>query len=54
MVVSFTAAKFKPLIFSVSGFALPYAENMFILMIWYDLYLFPAQFYCIILYTQNA
>jgi hypothetical protein len=36
-VVSLTTAKFKPLIFSVSGFALSYAANMFVLMILYDL-----------------
>jgi hypothetical protein len=35
-VVSLTAAKFKPLIFSMSGFALSYAGKMFILMILYD------------------
>jgi hypothetical protein len=32
-VVSFTVAKFKPLIYSMSGFALSYTANMFILMI---------------------
>jgi hypothetical protein len=42
-VVSLTAAKFKPLIFSVSGFALPYATKIVILMILYDLCLFPVQ-----------
>jgi hypothetical protein len=35
-VVSLTAAKFKPLIFSMSGFTLSYTANMFILMILYD------------------
>jgi hypothetical protein len=44
MVVSLTVAKFKLLIFSVSGFALPYAANIVILMIFYDLCLLPAQF----------
>jgi hypothetical protein len=43
-VVSSTAAKFKPLIFSVSGFALAYTVNMFILMILYDFCLLLAQF----------
>jgi hypothetical protein len=32
-VVSLTTAKFKPLIFSMSGFTLSYTANMFILMI---------------------
>jgi hypothetical protein len=40
-VVSLTTAKFKPLIFSTSGFALSYAVNMFILMILYDFWLLP-------------
>jgi hypothetical protein len=44
-VINLTATKFKPLIFSVSGFALSYAANMFILMILYDLFLLPAQFF---------
>jgi hypothetical protein len=35
-VVSLTTAKFKPLIFSVFGFALSYTANMFILVILYD------------------
>jgi hypothetical protein len=43
-VVSLTAAKFKPLIFSMSGFALFYTANMFILMISYYFCLLPAQF----------
>jgi hypothetical protein len=38
MVVSLTTAKFKPLIFSMSGFALSYTVNVFILMILYDFY----------------
>jgi hypothetical protein len=41
-VVSLTAAKLKPLIFSVSAFALSYATNMFILMILRGLCLLPA------------
>jgi hypothetical protein len=44
MVVSLTGAKFKPIIFSVFGFALSYTMNMFILMILYDFSLLPAQF----------
>jgi hypothetical protein len=35
-VVSLIIAKFKPLIISVSGFALSYTANMFILIILYD------------------
>jgi hypothetical protein len=41
-VVSLTTAEFKPLIFSVSGFALTYTTNMFILMILYDFCLSAA------------
>jgi hypothetical protein len=41
-VVTWTATKFRPLIFSVSGFALSYTENIFILMIFYDFCLLPA------------
>jgi hypothetical protein len=47
-VVSLTTAKFKPLISSVSGFALFYAANVFILMILYDFCLSSAQFCYII------
>jgi hypothetical protein len=47
--ISLTAAKFKPFIFSVSGFTLSYAANMFILMILYDYCLLPAQFCYIIM-----
>jgi hypothetical protein len=38
------AAKFKPFIFSVSGFALPSTANIVVLMILYDRCLLPAQF----------
>jgi hypothetical protein len=38
------------LIFSMSGFTWSYTANMFILMIPYDLCLFPAQFYYISIY----
>jgi hypothetical protein len=48
-VVRFTTAKFKPLIFSMSGFALSCTTKVFILMISYDLCLSSAQF-C---YTYN-
>jgi hypothetical protein len=40
-VVRLTAAKFKPLIFLVSGFALSNVENVFILMILYGVCLLP-------------
>jgi hypothetical protein len=53
-VVSLTTAKFKPLIFSMSGFALFYTENMFIFMILYDFCLLPAQFSYIIIYIWKA
>jgi hypothetical protein len=53
-VVSLTNAKFKPLIFSMSGFALSYAANMFTVMISYDLCLLPAQFCCTIVYIREA
>jgi hypothetical protein len=49
-----TTAKFKPLIFSVSGFALSYTADMFILMILYDLCLLPAQFCYIIVYIRKV
>jgi hypothetical protein len=48
VIVSLTAAEFKPLIFSVSGFILSYAANMVILTIFNDLCLLPAQFCYII------
>jgi hypothetical protein len=51
-VVSLTAAKFKPLIFSASGFALSYTGNMSLLMILYD-FLLPAQFCYRILYIRK-
>jgi hypothetical protein len=41
-VVSLITAKFKLLIFSISGFALSYAANMSTLMILYDFCLSPA------------
>jgi hypothetical protein len=46
-VVSLTTAKFKPLMFSLSGFSLFYIANMFILMNLYDFCLLPTQFYYI-------
>jgi hypothetical protein len=52
--VSLTAAKFKPFIFSVSGFALSYAANIFVLMILYDLCLLPAEFVYIIVYILKV
>jgi hypothetical protein len=50
--LSLTATKFKPHAIStcMSGFALSYAANMFILMILYDFCLLPAQFCYIIVY----
>jgi hypothetical protein len=48
MVVSLTTAKFKPLIFSMSGFILSYTANIFILMILYDFWSSPGQFCYII------
>jgi hypothetical protein len=54
MVVSLTTAKFKPLIFPMSGFALSYTMNMFILMILYDFCLLLAQFCHIIIYIQTV
>jgi hypothetical protein len=41
-VVHMTAAKFEPLIFPVSGFALPNVANIFIFMILDDFCLLPA------------
>jgi hypothetical protein len=52
-VVSSTTTKFKPLIFYMSGFALSYTANMFILMILYDFCLFPATFCLIIVYVRK-
>jgi hypothetical protein len=53
-VVSLTTAKFKPLIFSMSGFALSYTVNMFSLLILYDFCLLPAQFHYIIVYIWKV
>jgi hypothetical protein len=52
MVVSITTAKFKPLILSMSRFALSYTANMSILVILYDLGLLLAQFCYIIVYIR--
>jgi hypothetical protein len=41
-------------VFSVSGLALSYAANMFILMILYDFCLLPARFCYIIAYIQKV
>jgi hypothetical protein len=49
-----TAAKFKPLIASMSGFALSNVANMFILMILYDFGLLPAQLRYIIVYIRKV
>jgi hypothetical protein len=53
-VVNLTTAKCKPLIFSVSGFALPYTENMFILMLLYDFCLLSVHICYIIVYILKA
>jgi hypothetical protein len=52
--LSLTTAKFKPLIFSMSGFVLSYPANMFILMILHDFCLLPAQFYYAVVYIQRV
>jgi hypothetical protein len=48
-----TAANIKPPIFSVSGFTLPYAARITILIILYDFCLLPAQFSSIIICMQK-
>jgi hypothetical protein len=45
-VVSLTTAKFKPLVFPMSGFALFYTANMFILVILYDFCLSKSKSHC--------
>jgi hypothetical protein len=52
--ISFTTAKFNPLIFSVYGIALFYTVNMFILMILYDFCMLPTHFCYIIVYTRKV
>jgi ABC-type transport system involved in Fe-S cluster assembly fused permease/ATPase subunit len=54
MIVSLTTVEFKPILFSISGFALSYAVNIFILMILYDFYFSHAQFCCIIVYVRKV
>jgi hypothetical protein len=53
-VVSKTAAKFKPLIFSMYDFVLSNAANMFILKILCDFWLFPAQCFYLIVYIRKV
>jgi hypothetical protein len=48
-----TAAKFKPFVFPVSGFALSNIANIFILMILYDFCLLPALFCYVIVNVRN-
>jgi hypothetical protein len=48
-----TAAKFKPLIFSVSGFTLSNVANIFIFMILDDFCLLPALFCYVIINVRN-
>jgi hypothetical protein len=52
-VVRLNAAKFKPLIFSVSGFVLPYIADISIFMILYNFCLLPALFCNIIVNVRN-
>jgi hypothetical protein len=53
--VSLSAAKFyKPLIFSMSGFALSYNENTFILKILYDICLLRAQFCYVVVQIRKV
>jgi hypothetical protein len=49
-----TTTKFKPLIFSLSGFTLSFAANMFILIILYGLCLLHAQFCYIIVCIRKV
>jgi hypothetical protein len=51
-VVCLTAAKFKPLVVSMPGFAFSDVANICIFMILYDLCLLPAQFRCLIINIQ--
>jgi hypothetical protein len=53
-VVRLTTAKFKPTVFSMSGFPLSYSVNMLTSMILYDFCLLPAQFYYIIVYIWKV
>jgi hypothetical protein len=48
MVLRLTAAKFKPFIFSMSGFTLSYTANMLLFMILYDFCFLPTQVWCCI------
>jgi hypothetical protein len=52
-VVRLTAAKFKPLMFSMSDFALPNMADICIFMILCNLCLLPASFYNIIVDVRN-
>jgi hypothetical protein len=52
--LTWTAVKFKLFIFSMPGFALPYATNIIILMIEYDRCMLPAQFCYIIVYIRKV
>jgi hypothetical protein len=52
--LSLTTTKFKPLISSMSGFALSYTANMFIPMVLYDFCLLPAQFSYIIVHIWKV
>jgi hypothetical protein len=54
IVLSLTITKFKPFIFSITGFALSYTTNIFILMILYDFSVLPTWFYYIILYIWKV
>lgn len=53
IVVHLANAELKPLIFSMSAFALSYAAHMFILMTLYDFCLLFAQFSFVITYIKK-
>jgi hypothetical protein len=52
-IVNMTAAKFKSLVFPVSGFALSIIANIFMFMILYDFCLLPAWFCYVIVNVRN-
>jgi ABC-type Fe3+-siderophore transport system permease subunit len=52
--VSLITVKFKPIIFSLSGYTLSYTANMFILMIVCDFCLSPAQVYYITVHKRSG
>jgi hypothetical protein len=52
-VLCLTAAEFKHLIFSVTGFALSNGANIFVFMLFSDFCMLPASFYCVIIYDSH-